>query len=367
MDRQEEVKAKVQRVRTWLERAGLEGMVLTSQANFAWLTGGGSNYVYVGDAAGEASLLVTSSQVYLLTNNIELRRLMDEEVAGLPFQPIHWKWHQRDKAKELVADLCDLSKAVSDLGSLGLPPASAGFTELRYTLLPPEIERYRRLGLDAAQSVETACFKAKPGDAELDVAASLAFECQKRNILPLVNLVAGDERIARYRHPLPTSNQIRRTMMVALTGRRHGLHVSLTRIVSFGPPDSELAARHRAVTAVDTRFNLESRTGVTLGEVVSKAIDQYASEGFPKEWELHHQGGLTGYAGREIFGTPASQYRLQHNQVLTWNPSITGTKSEDTILLSGNGPEVLTRSGNWPELEVELPVGRLPRPTIRVQ
>ncbi len=367
MDRQEEVRAKLQLVRTWLEAAGLEGIVLTSQANFAWLTGGGNNYVCVGDAAGEASLLVTSSQVYLLTNNIELHRLLEEEVAGLPFQAIHWKWHQRDKAKELVADLCNLSKAVSDLGSLGLPPASTGFAELRYTLLPPEIERYRRLGLDAAQSVETACFNAKPGDAELDVAASLAFECQKRNILPLVNLVAGDERIARYRHPLPTGNQIRRTMMVGLTGRRHGLHVSLTRMVSFGPAGSDLAARHRAVTAVDTRFNLESRAGVTLGEVVSKAIDQYAIEGFPEEWELHHQGGLTGYAGREIFVTPTSQYRLQHNQVLTWNPSITGTKSEDTILLSENVPEVLTRSGNWPELEVELPIGRLLRPSIRVQ
>ena len=367
MDRQEEVNTKLQRVRTWLETAGLEGIVLTSQANFAWLTGGGSNYVYVGDAAGEASLLVTRSQVYLLTNNIELQRLLEEEVAGLPFQVIQWKWHQMNKAKELVAELCKLSRTVSDLGSLGLPPASSGFTELRYTMLPPEIERYRCLGLDAAQSVEAACFHAKPGDAELDVAASLAFECQKRNILPLVNLVAGDERIARYRHPLPTRNQIRRTMMVALTGRRHGLHVSLTRLVSFGPVDSDLTARHRAVTAVDTRFNLESRAGVTMGHVVSKAIEQYASEGFPQEWELHHQGGLTGYAGREIFGTPASQYRMQHNQVLTWNPSITGTKSEDTILLSENGPEILTRSGNWPELEVELPVGRLLRPSIRVQ
>ncbi len=77
MDRQEEVNVKLQRVRTWLEAAGLEAMLLSSQANFAWLTGGGSNYVYVGDAAGEASLLVTSSQVYLLTNNIELRRLME--------------------------------------------------------------------------------------------------------------------------------------------------------------------------------------------------------------------------------------------------------------------------------------------------
>lgn len=155
--------------------------------------------------------------------------------------------------------------------------------------------------------------------------------------------------------------------MVALTGRRHGLHVSLTRMVSFGPTDSDLTARHRAVTAVDTRFNLESRAGVILGEVVSKALDQYASEGFPREWELHHQGGLTGYASREIFGTPSCQYRLQHNQALTWNPSITDTKSEDTILLSENGPETLTRSGNWPELEVELPVGRLLRPSIRVQ
>ena len=186
-------------------------------------TGGGNNYVYVGDASGEASLLVTSGQAYLLTNNIELRRLLEEEVTGLPFQAVHWKWHQWDMAKELIADLCNLSKAVSDLGSLGLPPASTGFTELRYTMLPPEIERYRRLGLDAAQSLEAACFNAKPGDAELDVAASLGLECQKRNILPLVNLVAGNERIARYRHPLPTWNQIRRTMMVVLTGRRHGL------------------------------------------------------------------------------------------------------------------------------------------------
>ena len=129
-------------------------------------------------------------------------------------------------------------------------------------------------------------------------------------------------------------------MMVALTGRRHGLHVSLTRMVSFGPPDSDLAARHRAVVAVDSRLILESKAGSTLGEVMGKGIEQYSSEGFPREWEMHHQGGLTGYAGREIFAIPSSQFRLKHNQVLTWNPSVTGTKSEDTVLLTENGPEV---------------------------
>ena len=120
------------------------------------------------------------------------------------------------------------------------------------------------------------------------------FECQKLGILPLVNLVAGDYRIARFRHPLPTGKQIDRTFMVVLTGRRHGLHISLTRMVSFGPPDSELERRHRAVGAVDARYNLESRAGVSLGEVFRKGMEQYASEGFPQEWGLHHPNARVG-------------------------------------------------------------------------
>ena len=105
INRQEEVQAKLDRVRTWLEGAGLEAVVLSSQANFAWLTGGGNNYVYVGDAAGEASLLVTQDQAYILTNNIELRRLLEEEVEGLPFEPVDWKWYRRDEANERLARL----------------------------------------------------------------------------------------------------------------------------------------------------------------------------------------------------------------------------------------------------------------------
>ena len=290
MDRQEEVKTKLDTVRSWLEAAELETVVLTSQVNFAWLTGGGSNHVGIGDAAGRSSLVITPDRVYLLSSNIEVRRVMEEEVAGLPFEAVSWKWYRSDEAKGNVARLCDVSKAVSDLGSWGLPLASDGLTELRYTMLPPEIERYRSLGVGAAQAIEITCTNARQGETELDVAASLAFECQKQGILPLMLLVAGDERVVRYRHPLPTRNQIGRTLLVALTGRRHGLHVSLTQMVSYGTPSVDLAMRHRAVVAVDARLNLESRGGASLGEVMHKGIDQYSSEGFPEEWELHHQG-----------------------------------------------------------------------------
>ena len=371
MNRLEEVQNKLVSVRAWLKRNNLQALLISSQANFAWLTGGGASYVYVGDAAGEAHLLVGPDRAYLLTNNIELRRLQDEELADLPFEAVTWSWHRASDAKEILAGLCDVTQAVCDLGTLGLPKIPEGlpdgFNELRYVMSPPEIVRYRSLGQDAALALEEVCRSFEPGDSELDIAASLACQCQKRSILPLVNLVAGDERIPRYRHPLPTENRVRKTMLIALTGRRHGLHISLTRLVSFGPVDPELSARHRAVATVDARYILESRAGVSIGEVVSRAFEQYASEGFSQEWELHHQGGLTGYAGREIFGTPDSEYRLQNDQVLTWNPSITGTKSEDTILLTAGGPEVLTRTGSWPELEIALPMGALRRPAILVR
>ncbi|RUA23544.1 MAG: hypothetical protein DSY79_02060, partial [Chloroflexi bacterium] len=169
MNRREEVQIKLESVRAWLQRNRLEALLINSQANFAWLTGGGENYVYVGDAAGEAYLLVVPDRAYLLTNNIEVRRLQEEEVPGLSFEAVVWPWHRDGDAREKMAGLCDVSKAASDLGALGLPKVPDGFNELRYTMSPPEIERYRRLGQDAAQALEEVCLSFEPGDTELDI------------------------------------------------------------------------------------------------------------------------------------------------------------------------------------------------------
>ena len=172
-----------------------------------------------------------------------------------------------------------------------------------------------------------------------------------RNILALVNLVAVDDRIAAYRHPLPTKRRLERTMLVALTGRRHGLHASLTRMMTFGEPEDELAARHAAVLRVDTQYLVESRPAATLRGVMAAAMEQY-------------QGGLTGYAGREVFATPREGHRLERGQALAWNPSITRVKSEDTVVVGENGVEVLTSTEGWPRVAVELPGGTASRPAV---
>ena len=115
-----------------------------------------------------------------------------------------------------------------------------------------------------------------------------------------------------------------------------------------------------AGTAVnDRRFS-----NAELAAVFEAGVAQYAAEGWADQWRLHHQGGLTGYAGREIFATAASRHRLEAGQAVAWNPSITRVKSEDTALATSVEPEVLTRSGSWPERTIDLETGSIARPWI---
>jgi Xaa-Pro aminopeptidase len=310
MDRPEEWAHKLSALRRWLEKTGAAAVVVEGQGAFAWLTCGGDSHVSLGQQEGCASVLVTRERVFLLAGNNEVARILDEELSPLPSEVDTFPWYQPTQAHSLVERLAGSGPVVSDLGQWGFARADPSFTALRFTLLEPEIERYRRVGQDAAEAVETACEEARPGQREREVAARIVQGCVERGILPLVVLVAGDERIARYRHPLPTDSTWKRTLMVALTGRRHGLHASLTRMVSAGRPDADLSARMAAVQRVDAAFLLSSRPGSSLGEVLTRGQTQYAAEGHPDEWQLHHQGGLTGYAGRERFATPGEPLAL---------------------------------------------------------
>ena len=365
MDRATEVERKLEDVRAWLEFHELGGVLLGSQDWFAWITGGGRSHISIGESGGVASVLVNREDAYLLTTNIELERLLQEEFPPHPpFVGVARQWDEVVPDGDLIRDLADPSSTVSDLGENGLPRPPADLPTLRYTLLPPEVDRYRALGADAAAAVEAACHAARPDDAEHDVASRLAAEATARDILPLVNLVATGDRIASYRHPLPTATRVGRSLLVAFTGRRAGLHASLTRMVSFGPADPETTRRHEAVARVDAREILGSRPGASLGDVFEAGVSQYAAEGWPGQWRHHHQGGLTGYAGREIFATRRASHELTAHQAVAWNPSITGVKSEDTVLVTQGEPEVLTRTGEWPERPWELEAGSITRPVI---
>jgi Xaa-Pro aminopeptidase len=186
---------------------------------------------------------------------------------------------------------------------------------------------------------------------EQEAAGLLDYEIHNAGLNPLVTLVSSDERVMNFRHPIPTPKVFKQHVMLVTCASYAGLISNVTRFVRFTPPSEEITSKHQAVCNVDAAVNLATRPGRTLGDIFDDLRRAYAANGFPDEWTLHHQGGPTGYATRDAVGTPGHRMKVVENQAFAWNPSITGTKSEDTVLCTANGIEVLTaHSPDWPSV-----------------
>ena len=79
---------------------------------------------------------------------------------------------------------------------------------------------------------------------------------------------------------------------------------------------------------------------------------------------MHHQGGPAAYEPRESLATPGNAQVVLEGQAYAWNPSITGVKSEDTILVGATGNEVLTAISGWPMQKVAANGETWERPAI---
>ena len=110
-------------------------------------------------------------------------------------------------------------------------------------------------------------------------------------------------------------------------------------------PDPETARRQKACDSVLRRMREEAtRPGNTLADAFAHCRRFYADEGYPEQWKPHRQGGVTGYGSREVIATPQMDQEIRVGQALTWNPSITEAKSEETFILTASGPGVVTRA-----------------------
>ena len=361
-----ELAEKQRRVDEFLDRRGFDGLLLGRVESFAWFSCGGECHVNIAAETGVGALLVRRDRTILITNNVEKSRLTEEELRGLSFDPEIRPWW-RDDLAPIVADLASGQKIASDIDLPGVTALPAEVARLRRSLAPEEVVRYRSLGKAVGEAIGEACMSVEPGMAEHEVAAALAGEHFRRGIQPIVVRVASDERLPKHRHPLPTDSKVKRAVMLVVCGRKHGLIVSTTRIVHFGPVPTELARKHEAVMAVDATLIAATRVGARIGDILNRGVEAYAAQGFPNEWQLHHQGGPTGYAARDYRATPETEDTVQPFQPFAWNPSIAGTKSEDTIIATPDGPEVISLSPGIPTRAVEAGGLTVPRSDLIVR
>lgn len=340
-----------EQVAALLERRGLDAVLLRTPANFAWYTGGADNRVNLADPAGVAGVLLTAEDEWVVTTNIEAQRLRDEQAPDM--EVLAYPWHEElaGAVRRQIGTGARLGlDSAADASSGAWAPTESIATDLaplRWVLDAEAIARYRAVGADAMAALVEAVAELSVGVAERFVAARVADACQRRGLHTPVVLVAGDERIARYRHPIVSDAVCRRRVMVVLCAERGGLVANLTRFVWFEDPEPTKQRQQAVCETLLRRMRVEATlAGTTLAEAFAACQRFYAEAGQPMEWQQHHQGGLTGYASRELIATPRTAQVIQVGQAFAWNPSLPGAKAEETFVLTADGPEIIAGFDN---------------------
>jgi Xaa-Pro dipeptidase len=349
-----ELETKSERVVKMLHDEQLDGVLMNTQHNFSWITGGGANGIDFSRENGAGFLFVTKEKRFVIANNIEMQRLLTEEMrGGSLFEPIEISW-QSERDPQSILNAARSVAGGNNFGcDIGFPETrwiEPSIASCRFELTPEEIERYRSLGHDAGHAIVQTIARLEPGQTETEIARIVRDELGRLNIYSIVTLVAADERISNYRHPVPTGNVWRNTLLIVVCARRHGLIASLTRMICASEIPDDLQRRTDSCAAVNAALYAATVVGSTASELYRTAADAYEQQGFGAEINKHHQGGAAGYRTRDWVAHPDGGDVVRPNQAFAWNPSITGTKTEETAILTGGGLDVITASDTFPKI-----------------
>ena len=345
---------KLEQIRALLKKKRKSAALVTRQANFSWLACGAEARVALNSDKSSALWLVTKEDVYLIANGIELPRLKGEALGRLKYEAVEYAWHEPEGLAKVVSEIVDPKRVLSDSSDLVSRPQPEAFAPLRYSLCREEVARLRHLGKALEAAMAAAAFEIRIEETEEEIAAQMSAAAVGVGLTPVVVLVGVDERIRRYQHPLPTSKKLKRHAMLIMCARYQGLIASMTRTVFFGDIPQALAAKHKAACSIDVRLQQSTKVDAVTGEILQAGLNHYGTVRYGDEWKAHHQGGPCGYFPREYIVTPETKTPVAAYQPFAWNPTVSGTKSEDTILVTPKGIDLITKSDNWPTVEVVI-------------
>lgn len=363
-DRVEEVQRKHDLLKGYLKLKELDGLLLRDPANFAWLTCGGDN-THQGNEGPRATAFINGDARVLLCDSVDSGMLFDRELPGLGFQLKERPWHQcRDR---LCQDLSRGRHTGSDTHGLGDVYVGDDLVDFRTRLTKDEHQTLRTLGRLVAHAVEATARNLSPQTTEAEVAGHLAHRLIKHQVQPVRMQVMADGQGHRYRRWSYGKEAIERYCVVSATGRFRGLHATATRTVCFDEPPEFLRQAFTVATLVLATGMVFSLPGWEMSEIWKRAQRIYEKFEAGEEWHQAEQGEVTGYRVREECITPESTLRLEEGMVMSWRPSVKAALVGDTVLVRGEGNEVLTPTDHWPRLGVEIKGQPVEHPDILVR
>ena len=347
------VKGRIERLRALLTEKVVDAVLVTKEENVHYFSG------FRGDST---ALLVTHERLLLVTDSRYTEQASTE--ASL-YEIVE----QRDGLYRKVAELA-VEAGVVALGYEGAALVCDQYEKLKEML--GEISFDTSLALDALRQVKDAdeialirraCAIAdegfahiiryiQPGMTEMEVAAEL--EHYMRTLgseRPAFQTIIASGVRGSLPHGVASDKVIARGELVTMDFGAVcvGYHSDITRTICVGRADVRQREIYGAVLSAQMRALAALRPGVTGIEVDRIARDSLAEKNF----EQYFGHGLGHSLGLEIHEEPrlskAGKHIMQPNMLITDEPGVYipgwgGIRIEDTVLITADGSEPLTRA-----------------------
>ena len=346
-ERRQEVALKAGRVLGLLKQEKLSGILIATAPNFAWATAG---------AEGKVPLFVRDDgRKFFIACTDDVPKALLEDLSDLGYEAKTVSWYSGGTGqKDMAAVLEGLAGGRpfgADIPCTGARTVETDFAALRVPLTDGEVREYRWLGKTTAEEVEIVCHKIRPWMTDRGIEVLLADALLRHSIRAVQLKVEADARVSGDGgQPRCDVSKVERHAAVSVCGERWGLNVAMSRIVHFGPLMKDTQEHLKAAARVNAGFWARTLPGAAAGSILQGAIVDYAEAGYSHEWSKHSPGGAIGYRYPDWLVVPDSRQTVRTPQAFAWRATVGEVRIEDTILLIGDGMEVITETPDWPRV-----------------
>ncbi len=206
---------RIQPIRDLMKAKGLDAFVLRRNPNLAWAIAGRAHVPTTIDMAC-FDLIITQDSATAVTNVVEAPRLIAEELPSeVTVNAIKWS-EGRDPL------LPTGSKVGSDQPGADRIDLGIEVEMMRASLIASDVERFKTICVDAAVALGNAMKQVESSDREIDVAGLITHSLWQADLEIAFLGVAGEDRVHKFRHPLPTDAVVGNRVSASICAKRKG-------------------------------------------------------------------------------------------------------------------------------------------------
>lgn len=328
-----------------------DGLLLTQPTNIAWYTGGTDPPRNLFGQA-TAALLLTPDSANLLAGHSDAEMILnsDSSLANLQHRTCEWP----EGSSQFLKNWGEQKRLASDCPTGFGTSVPAEIASMRLPLSAYEIEVLRKLAIRVTRAIEKAAREFPRGDTEAQIAGDVTARLVRHEVVPERIQVWGDGRGQACPNWKFRRDPVEHFCTISVMARRQGLHIAVSRTVSFGTPPKELRWTHSDMLLTHATAMHAARDQAEAAAVVTQVENACEKLGFVPDWTAGEPGCVTGYDPREAPISSRSSLTLQSGMPLIWQSSLGPARAVDTLLVRKANSKWLTQTGEWPQLRMSL-------------